>query len=108
MPIALTGAQKRHLRGLGHHLRAVVQVGKGGLTDALAAAVDQALTDHELIKVRVGRESPDCRDEAAEALATKLGAELVQVLGGTVLLYRRHPTEPKVPLRKPRRPASEA
>lgn len=107
MAIALTGSQKRHLRALGHHLHAVVQVGKHGLTDTLASAVDQALTDHELIKVRVGRESPDGRDESAEALATKLGAEVVQVLGGTVLLYRRHPTEPKVPLRKPKRPANE-
>lgn len=96
----LTGKQRRHLRALGHHLEPVVQLGKNGLTDAIAAAVNDAIEHHELVKVRIGTECPDDRHEVAEALAKALGAEAAQVLGRTILLYRRHPKEPKITLPK--------
>lgn len=92
----LTGKQRRALRALGHHLDPVVALGKEGLTDALVAAVEQALLDHELIKLKVGESSPVDRHEAAEALAEKTGAEVAQVLGRTFLLFRRNPEDPKV------------
>ncbi len=94
----LTGKQRRHLRALGHHLEPVVQIGKGGMTEGVAAAVDAALGDHELVKVRLGTECPDDRHDIAEALGPRLGAEIAQVLGRTILLYRRHPKEPKIKL----------
>jgi RNA-binding protein len=99
-PVPLTGKQRRHLRALGHHLEPVVQLGKNGLTDAIAAAVNDAIEHHELVKVRIGTECPDDRHEVAEALAKALGAEAAQVLGRTILLYRRHPKEPKITLPK--------
>jgi RNA-binding protein len=94
--VALTGKQRRALRALGHHLEPVVALGKEGLTDALIAAVEQALADHELIKLKVGESSPVDRHEAAEALAEETGAEVAQVLGRTLLLFRRNPEDPKV------------
>jgi RNA-binding protein len=97
---ALTGKQRRHLRSLGHHLEPVVQLGKNGLTDTVIAAVDQALADHELVKVRVGTECPDDRNDVAERLGTAVKGEVAQVLGRTMLLYRRHPKEPKIHLPK--------
>jgi RNA-binding protein len=93
---ALTGKQRRALRGLGHHLKPVVQVGQDDLTDAVVAACDQALTDHELIKVKVGEGASTDRHEAGERLAERTKSELVQVLGRTLLLYRRHPEKPKI------------
>lgn len=75
-----------------------MQLGKAGLTDGVAAAVDTALEQHELVKVRVGTECPDDRNDVADTLAERLGAELAQVLGRTLLLYRRHPKEPKIKL----------
>jgi RNA-binding protein len=92
----LTGKQRRHLRALGHSLEPVVHVGKEGLSDSLSGAVDAALLQHELIKIRVGGNAPDDRHDVAEELALKAGAELVQVLGNTILLYRPHPEEPKI------------
>ena len=61
----LTGKQRRYLRGLGHELKVVVQVGKGGIDDGVIAAVDQALTDHELIKLKVGDNANLDRHDAA-------------------------------------------
>ena len=60
---------RRTLRAAGHHLAPVVQVGKEGVTEAVLAQVDQALIDHELIKVKAGTETPDDRFSTAEALA---------------------------------------
>lgn len=97
-PTPLTGKQRRHLRALGHHLDALVQIGKGGVGDNIAGAVDQALVDHELVKVKLGRECPDSPEACAEALSTALKAHVAQVLGGTILLYRRHPEHPKIKL----------
>lgn len=63
-------------------------------------ALDQALTDHELVKVRLGDSADGDRHALAEALASSVKAELGGVLGRTLLLYRRHPKEPKIVLPK--------
>jgi RNA-binding protein len=94
----VTGSGIRHLRGLGHHLDPVVQVGKDGITDALIAAIREALTAHELIKVKVLSEAPVDRKDAGPELAAKTGATLAQILGRTLLLYKRHPSKPKIEL----------
>ncbi len=98
--MSLTGKQRRHLRALGHHLDPVVQLGKHGLNEGTVAAVDQALEQHELVKVRIGTECPDERGDLAEKLPSSAKAELVQLLGRTLLLYRRNPKEPKIKLPK--------
>ncbi|HEX7623081.1 MAG TPA: ribosome assembly RNA-binding protein YhbY, partial [Anaeromyxobacteraceae bacterium] len=86
---------RRKLRGMGHHLSAIVQVGKEGVTDAVLRQLDQALRDHELVKVKVGAESPEDRFEAAERLSTGAEAQLAQILGRTLLVYRKHPQRPR-------------
>ena len=96
----LTGKQRRYLRGLGHALEPVVQLGKGGVDDGVVSAVSQALQQHELIKVRVGTEAPEDRHEAADQLAARTDSAVAQVLGRTILLYRRRPKEPKIQLPK--------
>jgi RNA-binding protein len=96
----LTGRQRRHLRALGHHLTPVVQIGKQGLTEATLTAVSDALEQHELIKVRVGTECPEDRHDIAERMAPAVKGQVAQVLGRTVLIYRRHPKEPKIKLPK--------
>lgn len=96
----LTGKQRRYLRGLGHSLDPIVQLGKGGVDDGLVAALDDALTQHELVKVRIGTEAPEDRHDAAEQLAKLSNSAIAQVLGRTVLLYRRRKKEPKIVLPK--------
>lgn len=99
----LTGNQRRYLRGLGHHLDPIVQVGHGGVTEGVVKALNVALHDHELVKVRLAQAVED-RDAAAEQLAAGTGAELVQQLGRTVLLYKPRPEKPTITLPAPRRP----
>jgi RNA-binding protein len=92
----VTGKGIRHLRALGHHLDPVVQIGKEGVSAAVVAATREQLLAHELIKVRVGTEAPIDRKEAAATLAAETGATLAQVLGRTLLLYKRHPNKPRL------------
>lgn len=96
--MALTGKQRRSLRALGHGLQPVVQLGKGGLSEALIGAVDQALTDHELIKVKLLDAFELDRHDAAAQLAAETKSEVAQVLGKTILLYRPDPEDPRIEL----------
>ena len=95
----LEGYQRRFLRAKANPLKALVQVGDAGLSDGVLAAIDRALLDHELVKVRLHQ--PEDKKTAAKELAAQTGAELCGVVGHTVLLYRAHPENPTIEL--PRR-----
>jgi RNA-binding protein len=84
----LTGKQKRHLRALGHKLKALIQIGKKDIEDALIAETNAALDHHELIKVKLLESCLLDKHEASCMLADACGAEVAQVLGKTFLLYR--------------------
>jgi RNA-binding protein len=94
----LTGKQRRHLRGLGHELKPIVQVGRDGIDEGVVAAVEQALHDHELVKIKVGDAAQLDRHDAAEAIAHRTHSEVAQVLGNTVLLYRSRADDPQIVL----------
>jgi RNA-binding protein len=86
---------RRLLRASGHALQAIVQIGKGGTNPAVIAQVARALFDHELVKVKLARECPETRFEVAERLGDGPGVNVVQILGNTILLYKRHPKHPR-------------
>lgn len=96
--IELTGKQRRYLRGLGHHLQPVVRVGQAGLSEALATKAAAELENHELIKVKVGDGALESPKEVGLHLAEACDAALVQVLGGTALLYRPRKKDPEIKL----------
>jgi RNA-binding protein len=95
--MALNGKQRRKLRALGHHLSPVVLVGQQGVTESVISATNEALEDHELVKVKVN-EGPDDRHDAAERLAQATGSEIAQVLGRTILLFRKRRENSKIEL----------
>ena len=86
---------RQSLRGHGHKLSALVQVGKGGLSPAVIKQVEQTLADHELVKVKVDTDSPDDRLAVAELLAARPGVNIVQIVGHAILIYKRHPQKPR-------------
>lgn len=88
MDSELTGAERRHLRTLGHELEAVVQIGHKGVGAALTKEINAALEAHELIKVKLLRYAPLTPEEAAASISASTGAEVAQVIGRVVLLYR--------------------
>lgn len=94
----LSGKQRRFLRAEAHGLEPVVMVGKEGLTETLLTAVRDALLTHELIKIRVLESAPLERKDVAEQLPALVGAELAGLVGRVLILYKRHPKTPKVPL----------
>ena len=84
----LTGKQARFLRGLGHHLKPVVMVGKEEINDSVLRAVEEALDAHELIKVKLQEGCLSSRDEVAEELSSQTQSAVAQILGKIILLYR--------------------
>jgi RNA-binding protein len=98
MPIALTPAQNRFLRGQAHDLKAMLQVGGKGVTDAVVAEVSAALEHHELIKVRVAAEDREAREAIVADLATRTDAALVQRIGHVAILYRPNEEQRRIVL----------
>jgi RNA-binding protein len=90
-----SGKLRQSLRGHGHRLSAIVQIGKGGITAPLVKQIEQALGDHELVKVKVAADSPTDRFAVAERLAQQPGVNIVQIVGGAIVLYKRHPRTPR-------------
>jgi RNA-binding protein len=91
---SLSGAQRKHLRGLAHRLEPVVQIGHQGVTDGVLDAVHEALASHELVKVRL--HEPEDKKAAAAEIADGTRAALCGLVGHTVILYRPHPERPKI------------
>jgi len=94
--VGLQGYQRKFLRGLAHELRPVIQIGESGVSAGVVRALDTALGDHELVKVRL-REPKD-KKARAQQLADVSRAELCGLVGHTVILYRRHSKSPKIKL----------
>ena len=87
------------LRSLANPIEAILQVGKNGLGDALPKQVDHALPAREMIKLTVLETCPETPREMAAALAAATGAEVVQVVGRKVTLYRKNPEKTILDLR---------
>ena len=94
----LTSTDKKTLKGIANTLETKYQLGKSGITDTSVDMFDKALTAHELIKIDVMKNVTTEVMELALDLSSKLKAEVVNVIGRTILLYRRNPKNPKIKL----------
>jgi RNA-binding protein len=84
----LTGKQKRFLRSKAHHLSPVFQVGKGGVNDNMIKQINEVLEARELIKVSILQNCDEDKDTVAEKFVKGCQAELVQIIGNTIVLYK--------------------
>lgn len=106
----MTSKERAALRAQANTLEPLFQLGKGGMSDALIKQTDDALRARELIKLKVLLEStPITPRQAADELAAATGADVVQVIGGVIVLYRYSPElhGEKVKQEQKKRPATK-
>lgn len=86
----MTSKERASWRAKANSLEAIIQIGKEGITDNLITQIDDTLDVRELIKIRVHLETvPQTPKELAPQLAERLDAEVIQVIGGIIVLYRK-------------------
>lgn len=84
----MTSKQRAYLKSLAVNLDTIFQVGKGGITNELCTQLLNALNARELIKIKTLENSPISAKEAGELIANSIGAEVVQVIGTKIVLFR--------------------
>ena len=98
--MALSPSQIRYLRGLAHSLKPVLLLGGKGVTAGVLKELEQALADHELIKVKLaGADKAERAIEIGKLVASS-HAETVQTIGRIAVLYRRNADQPGIALPK--------
>ena len=98
----MTSKQRRYLMKLASSIDPIFQIGKSSVTPELAAAVEEALEARELIKLHVLKNCFEDGRALANQLAEATYAEVVQVIGKKIVLYReaRDPKKRKIVLPK--------
>ncbi len=95
----LNSKQRALLRGIASNYETIFQIGKGGISETMISQVDDALRKRELIKLRVLDNSMYTAREAAEEIASKTGADVVQVIGSRFVIFKRNPKEPVIEIK---------
>jgi RNA-binding protein len=90
----LTNPQIRALKAQAQRMKAMLKVGKEGLSAQFLAALDDLLKHHELVKVKFD-DFKEQKKELTPQLAEKSGSHLVTRVGNVVVLYRPKPVEEK-------------
>lgn len=91
----MKGKQRAYLRSEANEMNPLFQIGKNGISDGVIEQVDNALEARELIKLRALDNSLYTAQEAAEELAEECEAEIIQVIGSVLVLFRRNPENPQ-------------
>ena len=103
----MTSKERAALRAKANPLEPIFQIGKEGVSENLISQIDDALDARELLKVRVHLETaPETPREFADRLAAALSAEVIQVIGGVIVIYRKADKE-KINAKKAQRAAEK-
>ena len=86
----VTSKVRATLRSKAQSLDPVVMVGRDGITEGVVAALDAALTDHELVKVRF-QDFKELAKDLSKDLAQRTDSLLVSTTGFTAVFYRKNP-----------------
>jgi RNA-binding protein len=92
----LNNKQVRFLKTQAHSMKPVVLIGSAGLTDNVVNEINQALDDHELIKVRVNAEDREDKKDMIVSIARQTEAEHIQSIGHIGIFYRHNKKKPKI------------
>lgn len=94
----LNNKQRRFLQKEAHHLKPIFQIGKSGLHEQMIKEISDALEARELIKINLLQNTMEDTDDAAAQIAKAIRAEIVQTIGGTIILYRASTKKPVIEL----------
>lgn len=90
----MNSTQKKYLRGLAHHLKPMVMIGKNGLTETVLGGADKALSDHELIKVKF-LDFKDKKKELSAVIEKETTSHLIGIIGNVAIFFRFQPDDQK-------------
>ena len=93
--MTLTSKERAALRGEAHHLTALVHIGQHGVTETVRETIDDALRTRELVKIQMGKAGDVKAKDLANEIAGQMRADVVQVIGKTMTLYRENPELPR-------------
>ncbi|HEY7674756.1 MAG TPA: ribosome assembly RNA-binding protein YhbY [Burkholderiales bacterium] len=86
----MSPARRRELKARAHALDPVVLVGGSGVSERVIAEIDRSLKSHELVKVRVNDADRSMREAMLEEICRRTGAQAVQHIGKTLVLFREN------------------
>jgi RNA-binding protein len=86
--MALAAQDKKRFRTIAHNLSPIVTIAQKGFTESVADEIERALSEHELIKIKIFAADRDARREIIVQVSTQAGAELIQSIGNIAVLYR--------------------
>lgn len=96
----ITSKQRAYLRSIAQTLDPIFQVGKNGVNDNQVKQLIDALEAREIIKITMLDSTPQDKQSIADEIAAKTGAEIVQIIGKKLTLYKRAKKDSKIVLPK--------
>ena len=96
LKMKLTNNQKKYLRSMAHDLKPFVMIGQHGLSESVIAEIDTTMLKHELIKIKLRVEDRDEKQKIIEKILEFSHAEIVQVIGGVIVIYRPFEDNPDI------------
>lgn len=96
----MTSKQRAYLKGLAMNLDPIYQVGKASVTPEFIEGIREALEKRELIKISVLKNCADDPKELSVLIAERSGAQVVQVIGKKIVLYKESRDHKKIMLPK--------
>lgn len=103
----MTSKQRAYLKGLAMKIDPIFQIGKSSLTPEITEAVSEALEKRELVKIHVLKNCMDDPNEIGRTIAERTRAELVQVIGKKIVLYRESKDNKKIELPREKKKSQE-
>ena len=92
----LTNNQKKYLRSLAHDLKPFVMIGQHGLSESVIAEIELTMLKHELIKIKLRVSDREEKQEVINKIIKLSKAELVQVIGGVLVIYKPFEDNPDI------------
>ena len=96
LKMKLTNNQKKYLRSMAHDLKPFVMIGQHGLSESVIAEIDSTMLKHELIKIKLRVGDRDEKQKIIEKILEFSHAEIVQVIGGVLVIYRPFEDNPDI------------